>query len=67
MRFNKFLLIVASVLCCSSAAMADTVFMIQLGSYDSESEANSYWENLSSDNEKLLSNLTPLNLSLIHI
>ncbi len=61
MRSSRFLLAFLASLCCSTAAFADTVFMVQLGSYDSPSEADSYWSNLVEENKKLLSGLTPLN------
>ena len=45
----------------SSASLADTVFLIQLGSYDSEEKAEKAWNELVSNNKSVLKDLTNLN------
>lgn len=61
MRLLRYSLAVIMGISLPNLAHADTVFMVQLGSFSSAEEAESHWNLLSEENTKLLDGLTNVN------
>lgn len=61
MQFLRNLSFFTIVCLFSFASLADTVFLIQLGSYDSSGEADTAWSDLVDNNKSTLNGLTKLN------
>lgn len=61
MRFVKFFMYFMAAISASAAAMADTVFLVQLGSYESQEQADNAWSRLTNENPKLLNGLSHQN------
>jgi len=62
-KFLSFFLLGISAF--STISLADTVFMVQLGSYESDSKANAAWDQLKEENANLLEGLSHLKSRIV--